>query len=128
MGLGAQQPDSYRRSKADMTLKTQDIGDVVVVAVPGPNLDASNSDDFKVGMSAILSSSARIVLDLGELEFVDSSGLGSFLTCLRQLNASGGDLKLCRMRKPVRTLFELVRMHRVFDIVGTPEEAIAAFK
>lgn len=110
-----------------MTLNTRRIGDVVVVEVPGPNLDASKADEFKVGMSSILSDAKKVVLDLHEVEFVDSSGLGAFLTCLRQLNAAGGDLKLSRMRKPVRTLFELVRMHRVFDIQGSPEEAAQAF-
>lgn len=110
-----------------MTLKTHQLGEAVIVAVPGPNLDVSNADEFKVSMSPILATSRKIVLDLGNVEFVDSSGLGSFLTCLRQLNAAGGDMKLCRMSKSVRTLFELVRMHRVFDILGTPAEAVAAF-
>lgn len=111
-----------------MTLTTRQVGGVTVVVVPGANLDSSNTDDFKVAVSHVLAQSQHVVFDLGELEFVDSSGLGAFLTCLRQLNAAGGDLKLCRMRKPVRTLFELVRMHRVFDILGTADEAIAAYK
>ena len=38
-----------------------------------------------------------------------------------------GDLKLCGMSKQVRALFELVRMHRIFDIYGTREEAVHAF-
>ncbi|NLH99446.1 MAG: STAS domain-containing protein [Chthonomonadales bacterium] len=111
-----------------MALKTHVIDGVTVVTVPGPNLDSGNADEFRTEVAPILAQSGKVVFDLGELEFVDSSGLGSFLTCLRQLNATGGDLKLCRMRKQVRTLFELVRMHRVFEILGTPAEAVAAFK
>ncbi len=111
-----------------LTLKTWQIDDVTIVQVPGPNLDISNADDFKAGMSPLLSQSRKIVLDLGDVEFMDSAGLGSFLSCLRQTNAAGGDLVLCRMRKPVRSLFELVRMHRVFSIVGTPEEAVEVLK
>lgn len=106
-----------------MTLKTYKLDDVTVVQVPGPNLDASNVDDFRVGISSILENAQYVVLDLGALEFVDSSGLGAFLSCLRRLNAKDGDLVLCRMQRPVRTLFEMVRMHRAFEIVGTPEEA-----
>ncbi len=111
-----------------MTLNTHVLEGVTIVNVPGPNLDSGNADDFKMAVAPVLAEAGRVVFDLGDVEFVDSSGLGAFLTCLRQLNATGGDLKLCRMRKPVRTLFELVRMHRVFDILGTPNEAIAAFK
>ena len=58
----------------------------------------------------------KVVFDLRELRFVDSSGLGAILSCLRQLNGKGGELKLCGMTKPVRALFELVRMHKIFDI------------
>jgi anti-sigma B factor antagonist len=65
---------------------------------------------------------------MSELKFVDSSGLGAILSCLRQQNASGGELKLCGMLKPVRALFELVRMHRIFDMYNTREEAIMAFR
>jgi len=47
---------------------------------------------------------------------------------LRQLNASGAELKLCGMSKPVRAVFELVRMHRIFDIYDTREQAVGAFQ
>ena len=70
------------------------------------------------------SRASKVIFDLAELRFVDSSGLGAFLSSLRQLNATGGDLKLCGMTKPVRALFELVRMHKIFDICGTKDEAI----
>jgi anti-sigma B factor antagonist len=43
------------------------------------------------------------------------------------VNAKGGDLKLCGMSKQVRGVFELVRLHRIFDILGTTEEAVRAF-
>jgi anti-sigma B factor antagonist len=59
---------------------------------------------------------------------VDSSGLGAFISCLRKLNGKGGDLKLCGMSKQVRAVFELVRMHRIFEIFGTTDEAVHAFQ
>ena len=69
-----------------------------------------------------------MIFDLAELRFVDSSGLGAILSSLRQLNANGGDLKLCGMSKPVRALFELVRMHKIFEIHETRDDAIRAFQ
>jgi anti-sigma B factor antagonist len=103
------------------------VGNVVVAVVPVEELDASNAAEFKRDIAPLLDASARLVLDLSRLRFVDSSGLGAFISCLRKLNAGGGDLKLCGMSKPVRAVFELVRMHRVFDIVATREEAVRAF-
>ena len=98
-----------------------------VAAVPVEELDASNAGDFKRDIAPVLEANTKLVLDLSRLRFVDSSGLGAFISCLRKLNAKGGDLKLCGMSKQVRAVFELVRMHRIFDIYGTKEEAVRAF-
>lgn len=104
------------------------IGSAVVVVLSGSSLDASNAKALKQEVNLILESHRQIVFDLSELHFVDSSGLGAILSCLRHLNARGGDLKLCSMSRPVRALFELVRMHRIFDIYDSKEEAAAAFE
>jgi len=100
---------------------------VVVAEVPVDELDASNTGEFKRAIAPLRQANSKLVLDLSRLSFVDSSGLGAMLSCLRQLSAKGGDLKLCGMSKQVRALFELVRMHRIFDIYGTKEEAVRAF-
>lgn len=111
-----------------MEIPVQNLDGVAVAAVPVEELDASNSGEFKRDIAPVLQSHTKLVLDLGHLRFVDSSGLGAMLSCLRQLSAKGGDLKLCSMSKQVRALFELVRMHRIFDIYGTKEEAVRAFR
>jgi anti-sigma B factor antagonist len=111
-----------------MQLTTEKIGDVTVVILPGEQLDASNAKEFKRDIAPLLEPRSKVIFDLGELRFVDSSGLGAFLSSLRQLNSTGGELKLCGMTKPVRALFELVRMHKIFDICSTREEAIRAFQ
>lgn len=111
-----------------MELSVEKAGEISVVTIPGENLDASNSKEFKRVMAPILESNSRVVFDLSQLRFVDSSGLVAILSCLRQLNAAGGDIKLTGMSKSVRALFELVRMHRIFEIFNTREEAVRAFE
>lgn len=96
--------------------------------MPVEELDASNAPEFKRDMAPVLQSNTKLVLDLSRLRFVDSSGLGAVLSCLRQLSARNGDMKLCGMSKQVRDTFELVRMHRIFDIAGTKDEAVHAFE
>jgi anti-sigma B factor antagonist len=110
-----------------MEIAVDHIGDVAVVVLPVDELDASNAGEFKRDIAPVLEANTKLVFDLSRLRFVDSSGLGAFLSCLRQVNAKGGDLKLCEMSKPVRTVFELVRLHRILDILGTREEAVRAF-
>ncbi len=111
-----------------MDIVVEQVGGVAVATIPVEDLDASNVDDFKRDISPILESNTAVVLDLSRRQFVDSSGLGAFISCLRKLNAKNGDLKLCNMAKPVRAVFELVRMHRVFDILPTRDEAVRAFQ
>jgi anti-sigma B factor antagonist len=111
-----------------MDFVLQQTGHVAVATVPVEELDASNVGEFRRDIAPVLDANATLVLDLGRLRFVDSSGLGAFISCLRKLNAKGGDLKLCGLSPAVRAVFELVRMHRVFDIHGTAQDAVAAFE
>jgi anti-sigma B factor antagonist len=110
-----------------MDLATETVGDVTIVVLPGEQLDAGNAKEFKRDVAPLLEPCRKVIFDLGQLRFVDSSGLGAMLSCLRQINAKGGDLKLCAMTKPVKALFELVRMHRIFEIHATKTDALRAF-
>ncbi len=109
-----------------MNLMVEERGDAAVVVVPVDELDAGNVAEFKRDIAPLLQTHRDLVLDLSPVRFVDSSGLGAILSCLRQLTAKGGDLKLCGMVRQVRTLFELVRMHRIFDIYASQTEAVGA--
>jgi anti-sigma B factor antagonist len=99
---------------------------IAVIGFTRDSLDASNSKQFKEDMAPYLAQHRRILLDLEDLQFVDSSGLGAMLSCLRAIHDKGGQLALCGMSKPVRTLFELVRMYRVFDVYTNRAEALTA--
>ena len=110
-----------------MQLTVENSGDIALVTVHGDHLDASASDEFKRDLAPLLDSHTNVVLDMSELRFVDSAGIGAILSCLRRLSAKDGDLKLCGVTKPVRASFEIARMHRIIDILNTREEALAAF-
>lgn len=115
-----------------MEISVDKSGDVAVAAVPVDELDANNAGEFKRSMAPVLQDVHQLVLDLSKVRFMDSSGLGAMLSCLRQLageqGSRGGDMKLCGMSKQVRVAFELVRLHRIFDIYATREEAVRAFQ
>jgi anti-sigma B factor antagonist len=104
------------------------IGDVAVLELLSDYLDASNSNDLKNQITSAVATSPKLLLDLGRVEFIDSSGCGAIIGSLRKVHTAGGDLKLCNTTKQVRALFELVRMHKILDIFDTREAALAAFK
>ncbi len=111
-----------------MQTRLETIGNVTVVVLLEERLDEKNAREFKRKMLPHLTGRPRVIFDLSQLKSVDSTGLGAILFFLRHLNAVGGDLKLSGMLNPVRALFELVRMHRVFDLYNTREEAVLAFR
>src|ERR1700722_9516312 len=106
--------------------KIETVGDVSALTLPGSFLDASNAPALKQQVADLVARASRLVLDLGRVEFVDSSGCGAILTCLRQINGVGGKLAVCGVTRPVRALFELVRMNRILDIYDSRDAAIKA--
>ncbi|MCG9027164.1 STAS domain-containing protein [Laribacter hongkongensis] len=103
-----------------------DDGPGVLVAIDGEHLDAGNAAAFKALIQPCLDQHALVVVDMSRLRFVDSSGLGAMLSCLRHMNNKQGQLMLFALSKPVRSLFELVRMHRIFAIYNDLGEAMAS--
>jgi len=111
-----------------MQATCETVEEITVIQLTGESLDASNANQFKQDIMPTLNGHLRVVFEMSQLKFVDSSGLGALLSCLRHLNANGGELKLAGMQKSVQALFELVRMHRIFELYPTREEALAAFE
>jgi anti-anti-sigma factor len=56
-----------------------------------------------------------VMLDLADVNFIDSSGLGALIIALKMLRTAGGDLYLCSIAEPVRILLSMTRMDRLFE-------------
>ncbi len=110
-----------------MEITVEKIGDVAVVAMPVAELDAANTAEFKRDMAPVLEAEREGRARSDQLRFIDSSGLGAFLSCLRKLNEKGGDLKLCGMSKQVRTVVRTGAHASHARYLGTREEAVRAF-
>jgi anti-sigma B factor antagonist len=104
------------------------LGDVTVITIQDRHLDASNADEFRQSFTPVLEHSRQIVLALGRVQFVDSRGCGVLLACAKSVWEAGGDLKLCEVAKPVRSVFELIRLPRLCQILDTKEAAVQAFQ
>jgi anti-anti-sigma factor len=90
----------------------------LIITPLGEHLDARESSEFKEKIFELLDQTTppRVIFDFKKLQFIDSSGLGCLLSILRKLNSRGTPLKLANLSEPVRSLFELVLMHKIFDI------------
>lgn len=102
---------------------------VLVIELENENLDARGAPAFKQKVIDLADGegATQLVFNLSHLKFIDSSGLGCLLSILKMLKARGGDLKLAALTKQIRAMFEIVRMHKLFEIFNTVEEAVASF-
>ena len=69
----------------------------------------------------------NIVVDLHDVRFVDSSGLGALVSGFKNASARNGNLKLCGLQPQVKSMFELTRLHRVFEIFPGPKKPLPVF-
>jgi anti-anti-sigma factor len=77
-------------------------------------------DDIELGWK-------KIIIDLSECEFIDSSFLGALVVALKRLTMAGGDIKLIGFHPIVQSMFDLTRMSKVFQAFPTREEALSHF-
>ena len=110
-----------------MNVEIMDLDDKTVVSISGRELMAGNVRNFKEAVSETLESRDKIVIDLGNLEFIDSVGLGALVTCLKRVRQRQGEIKLCRMSNSVQNLFHMVKLERVFQIFDSLDAALASF-
>jgi len=71
--------------------------------------------------------STKIIVDLSSAEYVDSSFLGALVALLKRTTLKNGDLKLIGLQPAVRAMFDLTRLHRIFDIFDNIESAKKSF-
>jgi anti-sigma B factor antagonist len=101
------------------------IGDVTVLKCEGRIVEGAESAALRHHVSEVLARTPAIVLDLGDVHYIDSSGLG---TLVRILVRTGQDnLKLCGLSGRIAETLKITRLSSVFDCHEFEEEAIAAF-
>lgn len=88
------------------------------VRVRHPRLDASVADRFKAACAAAWRPEVReLSIDLREVEFVDSTGIGALLSLYRRMPAESPRLvRLCHVRRGVRSVIELLRLQAIFTL------------
>ncbi len=116
-----------RPSAATKTLSAADDEGLTRVSVDIPALDARNAGRFLGELSSLLLPGRRIIVSFEKVRDVDSSGLGAVIAVAKLAVVRGTELKLCAVQPRVRTLFELVGVHKVVDILNSCEESLAAF-
>jgi len=70
----------------------------------------------------------KILLNLGNVTYIDSSGIGELVSAFTSVRNQGGDLKLLKLTKKVHDLLQITKLYTVFDIKDDETVAVQAFK
>jgi anti-sigma B factor antagonist len=70
----------------------------------------------------------KILLNLGDVTYIDSSGIGELVSAFTSVRNQGGELKLLNLTKKVHDLLQITKLYTVFDIKDDEAAAIAAYK
>lgn len=110
-----------------MQVKTEDKGDVRICYVNG-EIDINTSPQIKKIFDKIISEKKeKILINLKDVTYVDSSGLATLVEMLKNVRSYGGKLKLSNLSSKIRSLFEITKLEKLFEIIGDEEEALKSF-
>lgn len=110
-----------------LQLETRDVGRVTIVQCKGRIVAGGETEALRAHVAHLLRDRRSIVLHLGEVVFVDSSGIGTMVRTLTSTRQVHGDMKLCDVPEHVRKVLELSHLHKLFDSHESEDNAVAAF-
>jgi anti-sigma B factor antagonist len=111
-----------------LKLSTRTVQGVMIVDCIGRITFGDEAASLRDIVKNLLPQSREIVLNLKDVSYVDSGGLGTMVGLYTSARASGGELKLCQLTHRVGDLLQVTKLLTVFDVHDTEESAIAAFR
>ncbi len=111
-----------------MKIKEEKRGDVLVLFFSGELMGGEETKAFQERIyQAIQQGMVSIAIDMKDVKWMNSSGLGMLMAGLTTLRGSGGDLKLANASERVRRPIEIAKLNKILQIFGSVNEAVESF-
>jgi len=117
-----------RRIRMQLKLATRTKDGVLVVDCNGRIVFGEESSLLRDTVKAAVSENNRIVLNLGEVNYIDSGGLGTLVALRTTAQNAGGTIKLTNLTKRVGDLLQVTKLLTVFDVYNSEAEAVESFR
>lgn len=115
----------YNRGVNDVEEKI--IADVIIVTII-PRVDAANAKTVETQLTEIINGGTRkLICNFSQNEYISSAGLRVFLSTLKMMKKSGGEIVLCGLQPYVQEVFDMAGFSQLFTISGSEAEAVKAF-
>ena len=112
-----------------MTIKEKMHGDVAVVEMKGNLMGEPDTTEVRDKIYGLLQDDVKkIVLDLGKVKWVNSSGLGTLIAAMTSVKNKGGDMRLANVTDKLESLFMITQLIKVFKTYESVDRAVASFK
>lgn len=112
----------------DMTTSTRQTGSVTIVDISGRIVLGEESAALRELVCDLLSKGhKKILFNLGDVHYIDSSGLGHLVSSFTSVRKQGGELKLLNLTNKVQDLMQITKLYTVFDILDNEAEAVKSF-
>ena len=109
-------------------LNSRQVGDVTVVDVAGRITLGEGSSALRDTLRELVGKGQKkILLNLGEVTYIDSSGIGELVSGFTTVTNSGGQLKLLGLNKRVKDLLQITKLYTVFDVHEEEAAAVRSF-
>lgn len=112
----------------NMTTNTRQVGNVTIVDISGRIVLGEESAALRDLVCDLLSKGhKKILFNLGDVNYIDSSGLGHLVSAFTSVRKQGGELKLLNLTNKVHDLMQITRLYTVFDIMDDETTAVHSF-
>lgn len=112
----------------DVIMKRRQVAGVTVVDIAGRIVLGKESAALRDLVSQLMQEGHRkILFNLAEVTYIDSSGLGNLVSAYTNVRRQGGELKLLNLNKNVHDLMQMTKLYTVFDIIDGEAEAVRSF-
>ncbi len=111
-----------------LQLDSRLVGQLAVVKCGGRIVAGPEADALDAAIKKLLAESRHFVLDLGSVDFIDSTGLGTLVRLLGMVRAAHGDLKLCNVPTTVAHTLHITNLHTLLDMHACETDALAALR
>jgi anti-sigma B factor antagonist len=99
---------------------------VGIIEVEG-RLDAYNAPELRAKYDSVADKAVNFVFDMAKCEFIDSTGLGTIVACLKSASQGGGDIHIANLQSKPRMVFDITRAHKIFHIFDDIDAAVMSF-
>jgi len=110
-----------------MTLNFYEKNRVGILEIVG-RLDAYNAPELKAKFEQLASQSPYFIFDMQGCEFIDSTGLGMIVACLKSASQAGGDIRLVKLQDKPKMVFEITRAYRIFQFFDDIDTAMDSYE